>query len=129
MRFTSILLLASAVSAVRIQHLSTMQVQDPTPEEIEAMIKKDPEAALEKLVDFIMEKCDKDESGDLSIKEAKKCIKKAEKKLPEDVKDEFPEPDEEDMKQLAKIAKDGKITKDELKETIKMAWEKYGPKE
>ena len=71
---------------------------------------------------------DADKDGILTVDEAKSCIKAAEKELPEEAKEEFPEMDKEDEKHLKKIAADGVITKEELAKTIKGAWEKYGPK-
>ena len=129
MRFAALLLLATAVSSVRITQRATVQVEEPTKEEILKKIKEDPKAALKFVVDMIYKKCDGNGDGTLTVDEAKACVKKAEEELPEEAKDEFPEMDDEDKAHLAKIAKDGVITKEELAETIKGAWEKYGPKE
>ena len=128
MRFASILLLATAVSAVRIQQRATVKVQDPTPEEILEEIKKDPKAALKFIVDKTFEVCDANDDGTLTVDEALECAKKAEKEIPDEVKDKMPKDlDDEDKKFLEKIGEDGKITKKELAEMYKKAWKKYGP--
>ena len=110
MRFATLLLLAT-VSAVRIQHTK--------PE------KDDDKPTLDEVVDFIFKKCDGNGDGTLTVEEAKECWAKAPKK----VKDAAPELDSEDEDHLEKIAEDGKITKEELKDTLVKAWKKYGPKD
>ena len=110
MRFTSVLLLASSVSAIRLQHRS----MKPSPFDIVAK--------------FFIEKCDNSPLGNgdgvLEPAEAKACYDAIEKELPEEVKEKIPELDQKDDAYMKKAAADGKITVKELAGFMKMQFDK-----
>ena len=111
MRFATLLLLATAVSGLRLTHRAA-KPEKPPKELVEA-------------VKFVMKECDTDENGSLDKDEAAVCIKKGQEELKKEgitLPDEYKE---KAKKKYEEYMEDGKITPKEIGDFLIMTYEEF----